>query len=108
MRAVLAAVVVMGLAGCGPAGPPSDAQLEVAAQDLVKSVLRDPDSAQFSDLRVSRLNADPVVCGTVNSRNGFGGMAGPERFIAGGKVVLESQLGAGTMAALWPGICGAP
>lgn len=42
---------------------------------VIKSHLNDPDSAVFGDFRQSK--KDPLAfCGTVNSRNRMGGMAG--------------------------------
>jgi hypothetical protein len=43
----------------------------------VASTLRDPESAQFDKLTVN----DDAVCGLVNGRNGYGGMAGAVPFI---------------------------
>jgi hypothetical protein len=50
------------------------------AEQAVKAVLKDPDSATFSaeDIRQPRV---PIVCGAVNARNSFGGMIGATRFI---------------------------
>ena len=50
----------------------------------VESVLRDPKSAEFDNLRVLVSPADPddaIICGTVNAKNGFGGQSGPRRFV---------------------------
>ena len=51
----------------------------------VKEILKDPDSAKFSNVRKT---SQYTVCGKVNSRNGFGAYAGNKRFI-----VLESDHG---------------
>lgn len=61
-------------------------------QNIVRKALRDPDSAAFSD---TRIGVNKIVCGRVNSRNGFGGMTGYQRFIAGGESFgpyLEEQV----------------
>jgi hypothetical protein len=55
-------------------------QRETAKED-VKALLRDPESAIFRNVVVW---ADSYTCGEVNSRNGFGGMAGYTRFISMG------------------------
>jgi len=47
------------------------------AKMAVLSNLKDPTSAQFSNVRVSSLG---VVCGNVNSKNGFGGYSGNQGF----------------------------
>lgn len=57
----------------------------------VKSLLRDPDSAQYRNERVvmaEKEGGTDHVCGEVNSRNGFGGMAGYRRFVADEKSVM--------------------
>lgn len=51
----------------------ADAQRSVAAK------LKDPGSAQFTDVRVSELGA---VCGKVNGKNAFGAYAGAARFVS--------------------------
>ncbi len=70
--------------------------LEREARDMiavarvrVKARLKDPESAQFGEI-VVRNN---VVCGTVNSKNPFGGYTGPELFYAFGTLVyFDSDL----------------
>lgn len=62
------------------------AYAEEGKAEIVK-LLRDPSSAKFGEARVSRKQGPPVVCGTVNSRNGFGGMTGDKRFIAAPGVI---------------------
>jgi hypothetical protein len=56
------------------------------AEMLVRNRLRDPDSAQFLRSRVVRKDGKEAVCGFVNAKNGFGGMAGNEWF-----TVVESE-----------------
>jgi len=59
------------------------------ARVRVKARLKDPESAQFGEI-VVRNN---VVCGTVNSKNPFGGYTGPELFYAFGTLVyFDSDL----------------
>jgi hypothetical protein len=59
----------------------------------VKSMLNDPDSAEFRDLRVSTDKS--IVCGSVNAKNKFGGYVGFRRFYfqEGGVVVLDDGNG---------------
>jgi hypothetical protein len=47
----------------------------------VKSILKDPNSAEFKDVYFSKKSN--VACGKVNSKNGFGGYVGFKRFISG-------------------------
>lgn len=76
----------------------------LAAKDLVKAKLRDPESAIFSEVTISPLSA---VCGFVNSRNGFGGMGGRSRFIVVKSAYLEAQFDAdnGMFERLWKDSC---
>lgn len=53
-----------------------------AAEDAVKQKLRDPESARFSG--ESKCGGSEIVLGRVNSKNGFGGYAGDERFVSDG------------------------
>src|SRR3546814_18914070 len=76
---------------------PSAAIYQAAAEKLVRRQLRDPESAIFSDMYVvgPRPDRSAVVCGTVTSRTGFGGMAGGHSFIAGHPICVEGQEGVG-------------
>lgn len=90
-------------ATASPAGP-SNALLLIRAQRQVKSLLRDPESARFSGMTVYR-EPTQVVCGYVNSRNGFGGMSGEQRFVSGSVTTIEEQMKLGEMDKLWPQVC---
>jgi hypothetical protein len=83
----------------------SDVQLKVYAMGEVQKLLRDPDSAEFNDAYVSRKAGVPAICGTVNSKNGFGGMTGAQRYISGGATVVEEQMAPGEMDAAWAKLC---
>jgi len=115
--AVLVLVIAAGLGGekqpkpaetpkptTQPTGVP-DWRRTAKAQSEVKSMLRDPASAEFGDMRVSAAGGTPVVCGTVNSKNGFGGMGGSQRFISGAVTALEEQMASGEMDAAWNKMC---
>ena len=69
MKKTLAlAALCAALAGCS----------QQAAQQAVKSMLNDPDSAQFSDMRPGKFDGD--VCGFINAKNRMGGYVGATRF----------------------------
>ncbi|MEG3089181.1 hypothetical protein [Sphingomonas sp. PB4P5] len=78
-----------------------------AAQELVKQHLHDPSSAEFSDIRVIPAGGGKpiIVCGKVNSKNGFGGMNGAKRFVVGGTVAVEEEVGEADMNQLWATFC---
>ncbi len=103
----IAACLILPLQACGEpaAAPPSDVGYEIAGKDRVKARLRDPASAQFSDVRVVRRDGVTAICGYVNSKNAFGGMTGPQRFIAGGAVGLEEDFAPGEMDNAWALLC---
>jgi hypothetical protein len=65
---------------------------------LVKTRLRDPDSATFRHMNGG--------CGYVNARNGFGGMTGDKPFVVGAndKVVFEED-GPQAFRTVWEGHC---
>lgn len=67
---------------------------KVVAKQVVGKLLRDPDAAVYSDLKVYPGTEDKstIICGYVNPPNAFGGMTGRQRFIAGGTVMLEEQI----------------
>lgn len=49
----------------------------VEAQNKVKYILKDPDSAQFREMRdATNLDAVPAICGELNSKNSYGGYTG--------------------------------
>ncbi|MGI4730213.1 MAG: hypothetical protein ACRYFW_00520 [Janthinobacterium lividum] len=50
------------------------------AESIVQARLRDPNSAQFLAVHVVHRDGVKGVCGYVNSRNAFGGMAGNDAF----------------------------
>ena len=64
------------------------------SKDAIRAKLRDPDSAQFRNVKFYSGGGAPVVCGEVNGKNGFGGRAGYQRFIQAGDVfgALESEM----------------
>lgn len=78
-----------------------------AAKELVKQRLRDPGSAEFTEMRVieARSGHPTIVCRTVNARYGYGGMAGRKRFVVSGTVALESEVSASDMDQLWARFC---
>lgn len=89
-----------------PAAKPvgmSDEERRVRAERDVKDRLRDPESADFGPMTVR----SGVVCGTVNSRNGFGGMSGKQRFIsrAGAITVFADDVKGEGFNETWNSLC---
>ncbi|MHC1657278.1 hypothetical protein ACODUN_09555 [Stenotrophomonas riyadhensis] len=69
------------------------AETIVAAERAVRRELKDPDAAQFKDVRANYTEEFGVVaCGRVNAKNDFGGYTGFRRFVSGGQsVILERR-----------------
>lgn len=80
------------------------AETIVAAERAVRGELKDPDAAQFRDVRANYTEEfGMVACGRVNAKNDFGGYTGFRRFVSGGKsVILE---GRDNVADAWAGAC---
>ena len=80
------------------------AEMIVAAERAVRAELKDPDAAQFRDVRANYTEGFGVVaCGRVNAKNEFGGYTGFRRFVSSGKsVILE---GRDNVADAWAGAC---
>lgn len=65
----------------------------LSQQREIKKRLKDPESAQFRNSAFYNSKV-PVVCGEVNSKNGFGGYTGFQRFIRNGSWRDEQGVGA--------------
>ena len=80
------------------------AETIVAAERAVRAELKDPDAAQFRDVRASYTEEFGVVaCGRVNAKNELGGYTGFRRFVSGGRsVILE---GRDNIAEAWTEAC---
>lgn len=74
-------------------------QAQASTQVAVGSILKDPDSAKFEFLNEN--------CGTVNSKNSFGGYVGSKRFVSINNIVdLEGySVSKKEMDALWRKHC---
>ena len=82
--------------------------LEQTAKQRVEAVLRDPDSAQFSGMIAKPFPEEGkgLVCGYVRSRNGFGGMSLPQRFIVTDTLFqIDGQTSAEMMQQNWDILC---
>ena len=84
-----------------------DAEQTEAGKRLVLAVLRDPDSAVFTGVQSFRPphnGGKVIVCGYVNSHNGFGGMTGSQRFIVDGVALIDGEGGI-VLSDLWAQKC---
>jgi len=108
-RLVVLGLLGLTMSGCGGSNSsdrgPSDAELEVYAQGEIRERLKDPKSAEFTNVHVYRGGGVTAVCGYVNSKNSFGGMTGRQRFIVAGVTVLEEEMEDGGMQDVWSRFC---
>lgn len=118
------AAVVCGLSATAFAGDKTAPVGKLSAKDkqtLMKTLrkqllnaLKDPDSARFKDEFVSLSDdaENPVLslCGTVNSKNAYGGYVGFSRYIVTMNGMLITDTGATPSATqyAWPVWCGKP
>src|SRR5215211_5246452 len=49
-------------------------------EQFVRSVLKDPESARFGDIRAGSAAEGITICGQVNAKNSFGGYTGMTTF----------------------------
>lgn len=82
-----------------------DRERKRTAQDLIKATLKDPESAQFSDVMVVRVSGAPVVCGYVNARNGFGGLSGRKGFVLTDKSLTMEEASEREFVRAWNKLC---
>ncbi len=84
-----------------------DISIKLYAETVVKERLRDPGSAEFSDLKVywAEGGKSATVCGYVNSRNGFGGMSGQRAFITSSLVIIQGDLEPTEFQKVWSALC---
>lgn len=77
----------------------------IKTKDAVRSHLKDPSLAQFRNVFFTRSDDVPVVCGEVNSKNGFGGYGGFQHFVGSGDslIVLEEEMQG--FAEVWNKMC---
>lgn len=91
MRHLIIAAMAVSLFACATtqiSGPrfieKASPEQKAAAQERVKQVLKDPDSAQFRNMYLAvQETPEPstAVCGEVNSKNSYGGYAGYTQFV---------------------------
>jgi hypothetical protein len=77
---------------------PAEDPIIAAAKAATIKLLRDPDSAKFSNLKAKTASDGAKgVCGEVNAKNAMGGMSGPQLLVYDGKIarVMVSDAGAG-------------
>jgi hypothetical protein len=98
MRTLHATTLLGLLLATACSGPPklsngeTELHMKTAAKLAVQERLRDPGSARFDAIAVhDRGGGKVVVCGLVNSKNGFGGYAGDTPFLYRDHLVTLAQ-----------------
>lgn len=88
LTGIVVAYVVFEVLPARQAAQAHEAQRK-AAENAVRAVLKDPQSAQFGSFERGRFGA---LCGTVNAKNAMGGYVGVQRYIVdGGSVFLDQS-----------------
>jgi hypothetical protein len=82
---IAAIALGIGLCSCGEDDPFAREKL------AVRAALKDPDSAQFKDVR--RCGSGVMVQGSVNAKNGFGGYTGFTDFYTDGEKASLGEAG---------------
>lgn len=72
-----------GVTVAEPTARQLDFSARVSAEEVVRGLLKDPDSARFGEEYVISAKA-PLVCGWVNAKNSFGAYEGATQFIVFG------------------------
>lgn len=91
-KILLVGLMLLGVAGCS--------KVEKDSKEAVLSTLKDPDSAQFQNIK--------GYCGEVNSKNSYGGYVGFKRYVSiDGAVLLENSedVEPETFAIIWEAHC---
>lgn len=74
LRRIAPFTILLAAVSCSEKPQPDPAV--VAAQEKIRAMLRDPESAQFRKI----VRYPKLVCGEVNAKNGFGGYDGFSQF----------------------------
>lgn len=78
-------------------------------KDAARAKLKDPESAKFQNVYFHQGKTGvPLTCGEVNSKNGFGGYGGFQKFISAGQAdltFLQEQMDASEFAKAWNKMC---
>ncbi len=77
----------------------------IVTQDGVRSRLKDPASAEFRNVLFKRHEGTPIVCGEVNSKNGFGGYTGFQHFVGAGEDLVYLEEEVSDFAQVWNEMC---
>lgn len=76
------------------------------AQAMVRARLKDPESAEFSNVTVAQHGDTVATCGYVNAKNSFGGFTGKKSFlVVGSLAATEDDLEPGVFTAMWNRVC---
>lgn len=79
MRRAVILMILLALSGCGAV---RHGRAASDAEGAIRRSMRDPESTTFRDVFSPGHANQQVVCGEVNSANGFGGKTGYRRFIS--------------------------
>jgi hypothetical protein len=108
-RLVALPAVILCAMFSGAAGDISEDKKQnwiAVTEQSVRASLKDGDSATFRNAYFVLYREIPLVCGEVNSKNGFGGYSGYQHFIGGGDThYMEESFAPGEFPGMWNKIC---
>jgi hypothetical protein len=107
---IMASAMAALLCACGGSSPEEYPEAREIAwnnkgEDAVRSKLKDPQSAEFTEVRFSDKGGKPMTCGYVNSKNGFGGYTGRQRFVAAGDQLAFLEEEGSDFQQIWSRYC---
>lgn len=109
LTVILCTLAWTAAAAAPPINARETAAFAAAHKALVRGSLKDPSSAQFQSVFVSRgTSGARILCGEVNAKNSFGGYVGFKRFYAveAGWATIDNEDEADVFRAMWPQVCG--
>ena len=109
MRSILLVPALLATASCGLDKSDFMTEDQVIAKAQIERILRDPKSATYDDVTAFGFSDNKKkihynFCGSVNAKNGFGGFAGAQDFLANRSMAVLND-GSKEFGNLWERSC---
>lgn len=106
VSAMLSATIGVAAIAATPSTSRADAsQFENAAKLEAASLLKDPSSAAFKNVRTKFDGRYYTTCGYINGRNGFGGVGASARFVVAQRSGMVRLIPDGEVHSDWSEYC---